>query len=217
MTDEDKRLYHSVAPMKRRAEPVAAQSSPGTGGPCIPASRARGPLTIEIKGGELRVVTVAARRRAVICTRELCEPVARPVLKWAGGKQWLAPAARLLMPPNFVGRYWEPFLGGGAFFFALSPKRATLSDRNEELIQTYTALRDDPEAVVELLRRHRYKYRFYYRTRKRVPRSQQGVAARMIYLNRTCWNGLYRVNRQGEFNTPFGDFVHSFVLVTSQR
>jgi DNA adenine methylase len=112
------------------------------------------------------------------------------------------------MPPDFDGRYWEPFLGGGAFFFALSPKRATLSDKNEELIHTYIALRDDHEAVVDLLRRHRYKFRFYYRTRKRVPRSPQGIAARMIYLNRTCWNGLYRVNRQGEFNTPFGDFVN---------
>lgn len=182
----------------------------------MPASRASGPLAIQIEAGQLRIIAVVARSRATICTRELCEPAAKPVLKWAGGKQWLAPAAHLLMPPNFVGRYWEPFLGGGAFFFALSPKRATLSDKNEELIHTYTALRDDPEAVVDLLRRHRYKYRFYYRTRKRVPRSPQGVAARMIYLNRTCWNGLYRVNRKGQFNTPFGSFVNPTICDTDR-
>jgi DNA adenine methylase len=161
-----------------------------------------------LEAGKLCVVTTIDRKRKTVHTEELLIPLIKPVLKWAGGKQWLAPAARLLVPPDFDGRYWEPFLGGGAFFFALSPKRATLSDRNEELIQTYTALRNDSEAVVELLRRHQYKYRFYYRTRKRVPRSPQGVAARMIYLNRTCWNGLYRVNREGQFNTPFGDFVN---------
>jgi DNA adenine methylase len=173
-----------------------------------PRSGPSGPLTVEIVDGKLCLVTIMARKRKTICSRELSEPIAKPVLKWAGGKQWLAPAARLLMPPDFDGRYWEPFLGGGAFFFALSPKRATLSDKNEELIQAYCALRDDPEAVVTLLRRHRYKYGFYYRTRRRVPRSPQGVAARMIYLNRTCWNGLYRVNRQGQFNTPFGRLVN---------
>jgi len=193
--------------MRKRPASALAQTTSfsGISKPAFPVS---GPLTIQIERGQLRVIAVAARSRATLCTKDLCEPAAKPVLKWAGGKQWLAPAAQLLMPPNFVGRYWEPFLGGGALFFALSPKRATLSDKNEELIHTYTALRDDPEAVVDLLRRHRYKYRFYYRTRKRVPRSPQGTAARMIYLNRTCWNGLYRVNRKGQFNTPFGRFVN---------
>src|SRR4051812_19830982 len=84
-----------------------------------PQARSRAKLTIDISGDQFRITSARRGHREVICVRDLPEPASRPILKWAGGKQWLAPAARLLMPPGFAGRYWEPFLGGGAFFFAL--------------------------------------------------------------------------------------------------
>ncbi len=141
-----------------------------------------------------------------IVSREIFPPEVKPVVKWAGGKQWLAPAAPHLIPGKFAGRYFEPFLGGGAIFFAVEPAHATLSDRNEALIAAYRALRSDTEGVIRLLSSYPHDKDFYYRMRVRSPRSARGVAARILYLNRTCWNGLYRVNREGRFNTPFGRF-----------
>ncbi len=139
-------------------------------------------------------------------SRELIQPAVRPVVKWAGGKQWLAPAAPHLVPEKFAGRYYEPFLGGGAFFFALEPALATLSDQNSVLITAYRAIQNETEDVIRLLSRYPYNKNFYYWMRDRSPRSTRGIAARLLYLNRTCWNGLYRVNHEGKFNTPFGRF-----------
>lgn len=141
-----------------------------------------------------------------VVSREILPPLVKPVVKWAGGKQWLAPAAPHLVPDKFTGRYFEPFLGGGAIFFAVEPAHATLSDRNEVLITAYRALRDDTEGVIRLLSSYPHDENFYYRMRAQSPRSARSVAARLLYLNRTCWNGLYRVNREGKFNTPFGRF-----------
>lgn len=135
-------------------------------------------------------------------------PVARPFLKWAGGKQWLAPIADQLLSPNFSGTYYEPFLGGGAIFFALSPSRPVLCDTNEELIATYQALRDDVDSVITLLRRYPHNRDFFEHIRRRKPRTPATVAARFIYLNKTAFNGLYRVNLKGEFNVPFGRYVN---------
>lgn len=133
-------------------------------------------------------------------------PSTYPILKWAGGKQWLAVAAKQLLPRDWRGRYYETFLGGGAFFFAVQPDQATISDLNEELITTYKAVRDEPERVVQLLRTYPYDEEFYYNLRAKEPRKPHTIAARFLYLNHTCWNGLYRVNAQGEFNTPFGRY-----------
>lgn len=149
-------------------------------------------------------------------------PVAYPILKWAGGKQWLAAAARHLVPPLWNGRYYEPFVGGGSFFFAIGPEVATLSDKNQELITTYKAVREDPEAVIRLLRTYPYNKKFYYQLRARSPRVPHAIAARLLYLNKTCWNGLYRVNREGKFNTPFGKFKNPTIcnsdrLLTASR
>ncbi len=129
----------------------------------------------------------------------------RPFLKWVGGKRQLMPHLMGALPQNF-NRYFEPFLGGGALFFELMPVRAFLSDCNMELIETYAAIRDDVEGVIRHLKRHRYTEEHYYRVRaQNVARmSDAGKAARMIYLNRTGFNGLYRVNSKGEFNVPFG-------------
>jgi DNA adenine methylase len=128
-----------------------------------------------------------------------------PFLKWAGGKRWLMPLARAVRTFP-VNTYVEPFLGSGAMFFSFRPARAVLSDSNVELVDTYQAIAEDWAAVLSHLRRHdqRHSREHYYRVRLMRPRTDATRAARFIYLNRTCWNGLYRVNRQGIFNTPIG-------------
>lgn len=128
-----------------------------------------------------------------------------PFLKWAGGKRWLVPHADNLFPSTF-NRYIEPFLGGGAVFFHLRPQTAVLSDINQELIDTYKAIRDDWRLVYSHLKRHQENHdsEHYYEVRASKPRTPATKAARMLYLNRTCWNGLYRVNLRGEFNVPIG-------------
>ncbi|MGC6331393.1 DNA adenine methylase [Rhizorhabdus sp. FW153] len=128
-----------------------------------------------------------------------------PFLKWAGGKRWLAASGELPVPREYV-RYVEPFLGGGAMFFHLKPATAILSDINAELIELYAVVRDQPEALRRLMAAHQQQHStdYYYSTRAAVPCSQIERAARTLYLNRTCWNGLYRVNLRGEFNVPIG-------------
>lgn len=136
-------------------------------------------------------------------------PHARPFLKWAGGKSQLLPEILARFPPAFR-RYHEPFLGGGAVFFALAPARATLSDINADLVAAYEALRDDVEGVIAELRQHRAEEEHYYRVRAQSSASlgRAAGAARTIFLNRTCYNGLYRVNSKGEFNVPYGRYAH---------
>ncbi len=147
-----------------------------------------------------------SRGRPIIHKETVLRPSTQPLIKWAGGKQWLALAAPQLVPSNWCGRYYEPFFGGGAFFFALEPKKATLSDLNQELIETYRAVRADSEGVIRLLNTYPYDKNFYYKLRNRSPRNSRSIAARFLYMNRTCWNSLYRVNREGKFNTPFGKY-----------
>jgi DNA adenine methylase len=129
----------------------------------------------------------------------------RPFVKWAGGKRQLLDQLRPLLPARFR-RYFEPFTGGGAVFFSLCPKDAVLGDMNAELIDCYRAIRDDVEGVITALRRHRYDAVHYYRARSADPSTLPlpERAARTIYLNRTGYNGLYRVNRAGKFNVPMG-------------
>lgn len=128
-----------------------------------------------------------------------------PFLKWAGGKRWLVTEQKLLFPSTY-NRYIEPFLGSAAVFFYLSPKRALLSDTNRELISTYIAIRDDWGNVLRELRKHQKNHckNYYYLIRGRSYRTPAAQAAQFIYLNRTCWNGLYRVNLDGQFNVPIG-------------
>jgi DNA adenine methylase len=135
----------------------------------------------------------------------------RPFLKWAGGKTSLVQELLRRCPASFR-RYHEPFLGGGALFFALRPPNgATLSDANRELVTTYQAVRDNVEHVIDLLRGHARDHspERFAAVRAWSPDCLPGhhVAARMIYLNKTCFNGLYRVNRKGQFNTPIGKFA----------
>jgi len=128
-----------------------------------------------------------------------------PFLKWAGGKRWLVRQRRELFPAE-VGRYVEPFVGGGAVFFQLLPQSAVLSDTNAELINAYRCVRTHHRHIDSELRRlHRsHSATQYYQVRNHVPSDAVGRAIRMIYLNRTCFNGLYRVNRAGTFNVPIG-------------
>lgn len=128
-----------------------------------------------------------------------------PFLKWAGGKRWFVNSYRDLLPTKF-NRYVEPFLGSGAVFFHLQPQNAMLSDANQELIDAYLAIKGDWCAVFQQLRKHQTNHSddYYYRIRDSRPNRPHTRAARFLYLNRTCWNGLYRVNRRGEFNVPRG-------------
>ncbi|NKZ37614.1 Dam family site-specific DNA-(adenine-N6)-methyltransferase [Oleiagrimonas citrea] len=128
-----------------------------------------------------------------------------PFVKWAGGKRWLTTGHCSVVPRKYK-RYIEPFLGGGAVFFSENPSEALLSDVNLELINAYQVIRDDWRAVARGLARMQkfHNSDYYYKVRSSRPRSDVGRALRFLYLNRTCWNGLYRVNRQGQFNVPKG-------------
>ncbi len=141
---------------------------------------------------------------------------APPFLKWAGGKRWLAPSIQEQIG-TIEGRYIEPFLGSGAVFFRLRPKSALLNDANTDLIDTYKAIQQDYKSVVKHLTRHHrlHSKEYYYQTRDYAPRCLFRRAAKFIYLNRTCWNGLYRVNLNGIFNVPIG--TKASVLLASDN
>jgi len=130
-----------------------------------------------------------------------------PFLKWPGGKRWLWGTLQPLLPARF-SRYFEPFLGGGAIFFALRPKRAILSDINPDLINAYTQIRDNVDGVIMGLSRLAIDRRTYHRIRAKVPADDTDKAIRLIYLSKTAFNGMYRVNRQGMFNVPFAGQQH---------
>lgn len=138
--------------------------------------------------------------------------IATPFLKWAGGKRQILPQLLELVPKKFRA-YHEPFLGGGALFFALQQRddfsHSFLSDSNQRLIRSYRGVRQDCRGVIRRLRRTEYTREFYEWMRERpVDRySDAYVAAWMIYLNRTGFNGLYRVNSQNRFNVPFGKYT----------
>ena len=131
----------------------------------------------------------------------------RPFLKWAGGKTQLLSILRERAPGGF-NKYIEPFVGGGALFFSLLPERGAINDSNEELINAYSVIRDTPEELLSELQLHVNKKDHYYAIRSLDPSTLTSVkrAARFIYLNKTCFNGLHRVNRKGQFNVPFGKY-----------
>lgn len=128
-----------------------------------------------------------------------------PPLKWAGGKRWFVSNHKDLLPKKF-NKYIEPFLGSGAVFFSIQPDQALISDLNPELINLYEVIRDEPIKLVRKLKEHQRKHstEYYYHMRALQPKNKITSAARTLYLNRTCWNGLYRVNLKGEFNVPKG-------------
>jgi DNA adenine methylase len=129
----------------------------------------------------------------------------KPFIKWAGGKRWLVGDANFQLP-SFTGRYIEPFLGGGAVFFHTNPSNAILADVNPRLVETYVTVRDDWERVFAELKRlqKRHSKEYYYIERSRARLRPHTRAAQFLYLNRTCFNGLYRENLKGIFNVPIG-------------
>lgn len=129
----------------------------------------------------------------------------KPFIKWAGGKRWLTDH-ELLVRPTFSGKYIEPFLGGAAMYFHLRPIASVLSDLNSRLIETYQAIRANPLPCQELLKEHHERHckDYYYEVRDTEFASLPDRAAQFLYLNRTCWNGLYRENLAGKFNVPIG-------------
>jgi len=128
----------------------------------------------------------------------------KPFLRWPGGKQWLVRRLSKIFPKNW-NKYFEPFLGGGSLFFASRPCSARLGDLNERLIETYIAVRDQPLDVIEVLSQWHNSKENYYQIRSQIFKDNIRKAAQTIYLSKTCWNGLYRVNKDGHFNVPFGN------------
>jgi DNA adenine methylase len=154
--------------------------------------------------------------------RRAPEPVASPVIKWVGGKSRLLPELLSRMPER-IGRYYEPFAGGAALFFRVAPERAVLADSNADLIGLYTAISTNVAAVIKKLEQHREKHArdstgHYYDVRERwnnreLEWSTADRAATFIYLNKTCFNGLWRVNRAGDFNVPIGRYTDPPICV----
>ena len=141
-----------------------------------------------------------------------------PVLKWVGGKRQLLDTLRPLLPKT-ISKYCEPFVGGGAMLFDLQPKKALVNDINSDLILVYTVIRDNVNELIKRLEQFEntseafYAVRDWDRNRARYEAlSDVERAARIIYLNKTCYNGLYRVNNAGEFNAPFGNYKNPNIV-----
>lgn len=142
-----------------------------------------------------------------------------PFLKWVGGKRQLVPEIKKLLPEGIKNRlYIEPFVGAGALLFELQPKRAIINDFNIELINVYEVIRDHPEELITALKEHKNTSEYFYNIRAidRQPLFNHMTviekASRTIYLNKTCYNGLYRVNNAGEFNSPFGRYKNPNIV-----
>jgi len=144
----------------------------------------------------------------------------KPFVKWAGGKRQLIPAIAQHLPKEF-GTYFEPFLGGGAVLFHIlseNPgKKCTVSDLNSDLVLAYVTIRDRIDELISSLKIHSKNYfkdskSYYYKIRDTSPRSQVEKTSRLIFLNRTCFNGLYRVNSKGKFNVPLGRYTNPNIV-----
>jgi DNA adenine methylase len=157
--------------------------------------RAMRKLTEQASNGDLTSLNILRKNNSPL----------KPFLKWAGGKRWFVTEHANLLPKKF-DRYIEPFLGSGAVFFYLRPTKAILGDSNSDLIDAYLAIKQNWPLVYRYLRKHQRMHSrdYYYKMRSFKPKSLASRAARFIYLNRTCWNGLYRVNQEGIFNVPIG-------------
>lgn len=141
-----------------------------------------------------------------------------PVVKWVGGKRQLLDEITPRLPERITS-YCEPFLGGGAVLFAVQPSKAIVNDLNEDLIAVYEVIRDDVDLLIEDLKKHENDAEYFYAMRdkdrdKEIYQSMSKVerASRLIYLNKTCFNGLFRVNSSGEFNSPFGHYKNPNIV-----
>jgi len=140
----------------------------------------------------------------------------KPIMKWVGGKRELLPELRKNIPSSFdkeTNTYYEPFIGGGALLFDILPHYGVINDSNEELVNLYKVVKNDVDSLIREVSSYPYDKDFYYSIRELDRRegfpdflSDIKRAARTLYLNKTCFNGLYRVNKKGQFNTPFGKY-----------
>ncbi len=146
--------------------------------------------------------------------------IPKPFVKWAGGKRQLIPILNENLPQSF-GTYFEPFLGGGALLFHMlierNKQKCSISDLNSDLVLSYTTIRDKVESLINSLKNHEKNYQkdsksYYYSVRENKPRSQIEKTSRLIFLNRTCFNGLYRVNSKGKFNVPLGKYTNPKIV-----
>jgi DNA adenine methylase len=142
-----------------------------------------------------------------------------PFLKWVGGKRQIMPSIIEFLPKKISSyTYYEPFVGGGAVLFYLQPKVAVVNDFNEELINVYKVIKESPKELIEDLKKHKNQSEYFYnirlldRSTKFQKLSSLKKASRIIYLNKTCFNGLYRVNNAGEFNSPFGRYKNPNIV-----
>jgi DNA adenine methylase len=157
-------------------------------------------------------------QQQMLSLKSMESPCLRPFLKWAGGKTQLLPRFERFYPRERIDRYIEPFLGSGAVFFhvkaRLKPKTAILCDNNQELIKTFKAVKNHVETLIHALKIHKERHSLDYFKEMRAHPTQDVVAcaARLIYLNKTCFNGLYRVNSRGIFNVPMGRYAKPAIL-----
>jgi DNA adenine methylase len=145
------------------------------------------------------------------------DDLVQPFLKWAGGKRELVPTIREYVPRKYR-LYFEPFVGAGAVLFDLQPREALVSDVNRELINCYNVIKNNPQRLIADLSKHPNTKRYFYKLRSLDREagfnklSQIKRASRIIYLNKTCYNGLFRVNSQGHFNVPYGNYVNPLIV-----
>lgn len=144
----------------------------------------------------------------------------KPFVKWAGGKRQLIPILHQNLPESF-GTYYEPFLGGGALLFHIltdkNGQKCSISDLNSDLVLAYTTIRDRTDSLISSLKNHEKNYQkdsksYYYSVRESNPRNEVEKTSRLIFLNRTCFNGLYRVNSKGKFNVPLGKYTNPNIV-----
>ena len=135
---------------------------------------------------------------------QISQGPAKPFLKWPGGKRWLVPYVLKLLKGKSFGQYFEPFLGGGALFFGLNPSKATLSDINTDLVNTYIQVKRKPHELVRKIKEIPINEETYLMVRSNCPHYKIERAVRFLYLNRTAFGGMYRLNQDGIFNVPFG-------------
>jgi DNA adenine methylase len=166
-----------------------------------------------------KVFTLADKDKFLEDAQKIISAKPKPFVKWVGGKRQLLAQFRLmnLYPPEKfdpkTGRYFEPFVGGGAVFFDLLPEKAFLSDLNNDLVITYNVIKNDVEKLISSLKKHKTDKEYFLtiRAQNSIELSDLEIASRFIFLNRTCFNGMYRVNSKGGFNVPFGKYTNPLI------
>lgn len=167
--------------------------------------------------GYLTITLLDELRRDNTVAKAVKNKLTQPFLKWAGGKRQLLPEIRKHLPKK-INTYYEPFVGAGAVLFDIQPKKAVINDINIELVNVYEMIKNNPEELIEDLRKHENTSEYFYEIRDldRQPEYQELTdiekASRIIYLNKTCFNGLFRVNSQGQFNVPFGRYKNPQIV-----